>query len=463
MTEAPPAEQAMHRNHVAKDVELDVKLDASEFDGCWLVIPDHHCKFCWDTHLLVQKHVDADTVVAKSVELTLGAVCWPFLLPCITWVCCPSIFLGLRASDADDGSKNSFDYIEGKVEAGSITDRFDPFKVDTIPWYVTDRPECVPKAIYYAPGFESRGERCLKSQKTKLNGLNNTWRYSGGSRARLRLWIPYLDKLGFSNTRCFPELSESEAVRCARYSCLPTAFDRDLQQLAAYYSGSRQKDDRPLTAAEQENKEGCNATFAGALQVGNIPLLRRCRAVVGALKPEHARVLAGNGHVEALKWARDEGVEFPPNICAVAASSGKLDVLKFCKESGAPCDDDDIMLNAVKSGAVECVEYSLETLKLPWGVNAIGTASRSSPEVLKYCLDNGAPEDPDAIRRACRCTDLDVVKVFAESSHPFPSIAETITKSNYRERKQVCDQIEYICAGKGYSVRYEQASYGGSY
>ena len=89
---------------------------------------------------------------------------------------------------------------------GSITDRFDPFKVDTIPWYVTDRPEYVPKAIYYAPGFESRGERCLKSQKTKLNGLNNTWRYSGGSRARLRLWIPYLDKFGMSNTRCFPEL-----------------------------------------------------------------------------------------------------------------------------------------------------------------------------------------------------------------------------------------------------------------
>ena len=420
--------------------------------------PGHHCKFCWDTHLLVQKHVDADTVVATSVELTLGALCWPFLLPCITWVCCPSIFLGLRASDADDGSKNSFDYIEGKVEAGFITDRFDPFKVDTIPWYVTDRPECVPKAIYYAPGFESRGERCLKSQKTELNGLNNTWRYSGGSRARLRLWIPYLDKFGMSNTRCFPELRESEAVRCAQYSCLPTAFDRDLQQLAAYYSGSRRKDDRPLTAAEQENKEECNATFAGALQVGNIPLLRRYRAVVGALKPEHARVLAGNGHVEALKWARDEGVEFPPNICAVAASSGKLDVLKFCKESGAPCDDDDILLNAVKSGSVECVEYCLETLKLPWGVNAIGTASRISPEVLKYCLDNGAPEDPDAIRTACRCTDLDVVKVFAESSHPFPSIAETIRMVKTIKTEQVCDQIEYICAGKGYSMSYDFSS-----
>ena len=116
------------------------------------------------------------------------------------------------------------------------------------------------------------------------------------------------------------------------------------------------------------------------------------------------------------------------------------------------------MLYAVRSGSVECVEYCLETLKLPWGVNAIGTASRISPELLKYCLDNGAPEDLNASRRACRCTDLDVVKVFAESSHPFPSIAETITKINYCERKQVCDQIEYICAGKGYSMSYDFSS-----
>jgi hypothetical protein len=455
MTEAPPAEQAMHRNHVAKDVEEDVKLDASEFDGCWLVIPDHHCKFCCDTYLLVQKHVDADTVVAKSVALTLGAVCWPFHLPCICWVCPggASIFLGLRASDADDGSKNAFDYIEGKVDASFITDRFDINGQHSALGFC-EKPDYYPKEFHYAPGFESHGKRCLKSQKTELNGLNNTWRYSGGSRARLRLWNPDLDKYGLTPTWCIPELSESEAVRCAPYRCLPTAFDRDLQKLAAYYSGSRRKDDRPLTAAEQEDKEVCNATFAGALHVGNIPLLRRYRAVVGALKPEHARVLAGNGHVEALKWARDEGVEFPPGICAVAASSGKVDVLKYCKESGEPFSSD-IMFNAVKSGSVECVEYCLKSLKVPWGANAIGMASKTSPEMLKYCLDNGAPEDPDAIRKACSCTDLDVVKVFAESSHPFPSTEETITLITYNARKEVCDKIEYLCAGKGYSLTYK--------
>lgn len=458
MTKAPPAEQAMHRDHVAEVVEEDVKLDASEFDGCWLVIPDHKCKFCCDTHLLVQKHVDADTVVAKSVYLSVWALCWPFESPCLAYVCCPRTFVGLRTSDADDGSKNSFDYLQGKTDVDRTfpDDMFDDSE-EKKAMFRREKPEYYPKAIYYAPGFESRGQRCTKSRKTKANMVNNTWQYSGGSRARSRLWNPHARHFVGA-----PPLSESEAVRFATYSCLPPClpptFDRDLQILAAYYSGSRRKDDRPLTAAEQEDEIVCHATFAGALEAGNLPVLRRYRAVVGALEPGHARVLAGNGHLEALQWARDEGVEFPPNICVVAASSGNVDVLKYCKESGAPCDDADIMFHAVKSGSVECVEYCLKTLKLPWGDNAIRTASNSSPEMLGYCLYNGAPEDIDAIRMACHCTDLDVVKVFAESSHPFPSNAETILLSGHtlRQRKEDCDAIEAVCAGKGYSVRYEQ-------
>ena len=451
MTKAPPAEQAMHRDHVAEVVEEDVKLDASEFDGCWLVIPDHDRKFWSDAQILVQKHVDADTVVAKSVELTAFALCWPFAWPCLCYVCCPPTFVGLRTYDADHGSKNSFDYIEAKSDARFLQDPHDISDEYKEYGIRQEKPKYYQKPIYYAPGFESRGQRCTKSQKTKANALNNTWRYSGGSRARSRLWIPRTREFSAA-----PAFSESEAVRFASCCCLPPTFDRDLEKVAAYYSGSRRKDDRPLTAAEQEDKKVCDATFAGALEAGNLPVLRRYRAVFGALEPGHARVLAGNGHLEALQWARDEGVEFPPNICVVAASSGNVDVLKYCKESGAPCDDADIMFHAVKSGSVECVEYCLETLKLPWGENAIRTASNSSPEMLRYCLDNGAPEDTDAIRMACRCTDLDVVRVFAESSHPFPSDAETIDLASYRERKEVCDAIEAVCAKKGYSVSFEE-------
>jgi hypothetical protein len=43
---------------------------------------------------------------------------------------------------------------------------------------------------YYAPGFQSLGQRCDKSRQTDLNGINSTWQYSGKSKATSRPWIP---------------------------------------------------------------------------------------------------------------------------------------------------------------------------------------------------------------------------------------------------------------------------------
>ena len=469
MTKAPPAEQAMHRNHVAEVVGDDLMLDASEFDGCWLMIPDQGC----DYHMHVQQHIDADTVVSKAVGLNVCAAIWPCFWPCLQWVCCPRTFLGLRAPDAEDRSKNSFDYIEGKGDAKDILFE-NPYvkRWNLLPHQqVTMRQFFYSMGLtleskYYAPGFQSLGQRCDKSRQTDLNGINSTWQYSGKSKATSRPWIPNSRAIE-APTCCFgTPLMPSKAVRCAPTCCVPAAFDRDLQLLAAYYSGSRRNDDRPLTTSEQEDKEMCKAIFAGALEVGNIPLMRRCRAVVGALKPEHAHVLAGNGHLEGLKWARDEGVDFPPEICVAAASSGKVDVLKYCKENGAPCGDD-VMMYAVRSGSVECVEYCLKTLKLPWGERTIMLASKISLEMLKYCLDNGAPEDTYALESALRTADLEVVKVFSKSSHPFPrpppflkpGESDTIALNNYNEMQETCRQIERICAAKGYSVIYKQAEY----
>ena len=464
MAEAPPVEQVMDRNRVAVDVGGDPKLDASELDGCWLILPDHHCKFCFDTSIHCQKHVDADTVVSKSVDLSLGHPCCPCgLASLLAWFCCPSIFLGLRARDADDAGKNSFDYIEVDADAAK-----DPNDLSgEVPRYMT-----IPYEKFYAPGFERLGESCDSTRRTTLNAKNTLWQYSGKSKATLHPWnhlsynIATTGDFGEHSPAAwlllFPTVKQLKAVRCAPTCCVPTAFNSKHKLLAAYYSGSRRKDDRPITAVEQEDKEACAASFAGALEVGNIPLIRRYRPAVGALKPEHALVLAGNGHLEALKWARNEGVEFPPNICAAAVSSGKLDVLKYCIENGAICDDD-VMLHAIASGSFECVEYCLETLKLPWGSEAISLASRISPEMVKYCLENGAPHDFEAIRLACHRTDLEVVKIFAESSHPFPTTPDEIKLVLYEKRKHVCDSIERICASRGYSLKYSQYSDPSSY
>ena len=458
MTKAPPAEQAMHRNRDrdAEGIGGNLKLDASEFDGCWLVIPDHDCKFCCDTRILAQKHVDADTIVSKSVEFSVLSACLPCFCPFLAWVCCPTVSLGLRVSDAGDKGKNSFDYIED-LDGAQFPDPNELSEFSDVPQYFLK-----PYDKYYAPGFEWLGHSCDKSRKTVLNGDNKTWQYSGASKATLRPWNhQYLDPMmEFAPEGLFPEAEAWIAVRCAPACCMPTSFNRHRQLLAAYFSGSRRKDDRPLTAVEQDDKEVCAATFAGALEVGNTPLLRRYRPVVGALKPEHALVLAGNGHLEALKWARDEGVEFPPDICLAAASSGKVDVLEYCKENGATCDDE-VMTNAMKSGSVECVEYCLKTLKLRWGEKSIPLASKISPEMLKYCLDNGAPADDVSlwsatIYSACKNVNIEIVKILAESSHPFPRGPFKVELFRYQRRKILCDKIERMCARKGLSLKYTQ-------
>ena len=80
---APEAEGVLTEQPgaVAEVVGGEVKLDASEFDGCWLELPNSELWFCCDTMVHAQKHIDADTVVSKAVELSVLAACLPCFCP----------------------------------------------------------------------------------------------------------------------------------------------------------------------------------------------------------------------------------------------------------------------------------------------------------------------------------------------------------------------------------------------
>ena len=437
---------------VAEVVGGEVKLDASEFDGCWLELPKSGLWCCCDTMVHAQKHIDADTVVSKAVELTVLAACLPCFCPCLTWVCCPQKYLGLRAAD---GGTNSFDYIhlsegDGRPPKISVDDPWAPVNTRRRRGYDADENDSDDeegRVLLDAKGFERFGELCHTGR---------SWRYGGGSRATIT---------------CRPRAGEGGAAkgkatasRLAQAWCFaPSAYSRHDRLFAAFYAGYHGEGDRPLPSAEQDDKEACVSTFAGALKSGNVPMLRRYRAVVGGLAPAHTNTLAANGHFAALKWTLDEGVELDPNVGAAAAGSGHLELLTFCKEKGAPLDHRLVCEQAVKSRSLECVEYchkngapwSNKTLSLVvmFGAHGGPDESRSS-EVLKYCLDNGAPENAGAIESACRGKALEFVKVFAESSHPFPSGPKRFELFDYN--KKVCDEIAEICAGKGYSVSYSQ-------
>ena len=441
---APEAEGVItEQPGVAEVVGGEVKLDASEFDGCWLELPNSGLWFCCDTMVHAQKHIDADTVVSKAVELSVLAACLPCFCPCLTWVCCPQKYLGLRAAD---GGTNSFDYIhlsEGdrRPPKISVDDPWAPVKTRRRHGYDADENDSDDeegRVLLDAKGFERFGELC---------DTGRSWRYGGGSRATIT---------------CRPRAGEGGAAegkatasRLAPAWCFaPSAYSRHDRLFAAFHAGYHGKGDRPLTSAEQDDKEACISTFAGALKSGNVPMLKRYRAVVGGLTPVHTNTLAANGHFEALKWTLDEGVELDPIVGAAAAGTGNVELLKFCKEKGASLHHSLVSEQAVKSRSLECVEYCHKS-GAPWSNRTLSLAvGHGSPEVLKYCLENGAPEDASAIELACRLKALAFVMVFAESSHPFPSGPEHFEIFDYN--KKVCDEIAEICAGKGYSVSYSQ-------
>jgi hypothetical protein len=45
------------------------------------------------------------------------------------------------------------------------------------------------------------------------------------------------------------------------------------------------------------------------------------------------------GHLEVLKWARENGCPWDENTCAWAAERDHLEVLKWAHENGCPWDE----------------------------------------------------------------------------------------------------------------------------
>ena len=48
---------------------------------------------------------------------------------------------------------------------------------------------------------------------------------------------------------------------------------------------------------------------------------------------------AKGGHLEVLKWARENGCPWDVGTCACAAEGGHLEVLKWARENGCPWNE----------------------------------------------------------------------------------------------------------------------------
>jgi hypothetical protein len=64
-----------------------------------------------------------------------------------------------------------------------------------------------------------------------------------------------------------------------------------------------------------------------------------------------------NGHLEVLKWARENDCPWDEETCAFAAQVGHLDVLKWARENGCPWNIVVVRAHATKGCHLEMVKW----------------------------------------------------------------------------------------------------------
>jgi len=102
---------------------------------------------------------------------------------------------------------------------------------------------------------------------------------------------------------------------------------------------------------------------------------------------------AKGGHLNVLKWAREEDV-FDWRTCVMAAAGGHLEVLQWAHAQGCPWDWM-TCASAAEGGHLEVLQW-VRAQGCPWNeCTCAWAAQRGHHEVLEWAVANGCPKYPD--------------------------------------------------------------------
>ena len=133
------------------------------------------------------------------------------------------------------------------------------------------------------------------------------------------------------------------------------------------------------------------ATYQGNLEMVNYCVANECPIDCGA-----CAWAAKNGHLEVLKYLREE-VKAPWNsgTAAWAARNGHLHILEYLVERKYDEYYEYACREAAMNGHLDCLKYLRETAKAPWDSRAVYFAHENNhPECVQYLLDNNCPLPP---------------------------------------------------------------------
>ena len=149
-------------------------------------------------------------------------------------------------------------------------------------------------------------------------------------------------------------------------------------------------------AREEKKCEWDAGTIDAAAYRGNMEMVKYCVANECPIDSEACAYAAQNGHLEILKYFREE-VKAPWDwmTASWAAQNGHLHILEYLVErkydeySAVAC------WFAANNGHLDCLKYLHETAKAPWNSDAIREAhGKNHTECVQYLLDNDCPIPP---------------------------------------------------------------------
>jgi hypothetical protein len=137
-------------------------------------------------------------------------------------------------------------------------------------------------------------------------------------------------------------------------------------------------------------------TITAAADQGNLGMIKYCVANECPIGTYACAFAAQNGHLEVLKYLREE-LKAPWDDCTAssAAQNGHLHILEYLVERKYDKNSVHACSWAAEKGHLDCLKYLHETAKAPWDYMAVRSAHKNNqPECLQYLLVNNCPLPP---------------------------------------------------------------------
>ena len=147
---------------------------------------------------------------------------------------------------------------------------------------------------------------------------------------------------------------------------------------------------------EEKKCEWDEETISIAARRGNLEMVKHCVAKKCPINVLACESAAKNGHLECLKYLREE-VKAPWDFRTAnrAAANGHLHILEYLVEREFDQFDECACANAAMNGHLDCLKYLHETAKAPWDEEAVREAHENNQtECEQYLLDNDCPLPP---------------------------------------------------------------------